>query len=256
MALMSAVLAAIGIALLLSGREGRVPDLVEGRAVDRPASRTGAGDHDPGGGPGGGRSRSPAVLHLAAAAGAALAVLLVVPGAWGALAAVVAAAVVWRRSRHWESAAVRRRRARFEDDLPHVVDLMVAALHAGAAPGEALGRVASVLEAPTSEELAVWVSRLRIGADPVTVWTAMGRHPQLGRLGISLKRSAESGAPVVAALTRLAEDLRERRRADVEARVRQVEVKAAVPLGVCLLPSFVLVGVVPLVAGSAIGFLT
>jgi hypothetical protein len=59
---------------------------------------------------------------------------------------------------------------------------------------------------------------------------------------------------VVAALTRLAQELRTRRRAEVEVRVRQVEVKAAVPLGVCLLPSFVLVGVVPLVAGSALGF--
>jgi hypothetical protein len=41
----------------------------------------------------------------------------------------------------------------------------------------------------------------------------------------------------------------------VEARVRQVEVKTAVPLGVCLLPAFILVGVVPLVAGSVIGLL-
>jgi hypothetical protein len=36
----------------------------------------------------------------------------------------------------------------------------------------------------------------------------------------------------------------------VESRARAVGVKAAVPLGVCLLPAFVLVGVVPLVAGA------
>jgi len=35
----------------------------------------------------------------------------------------------------------------------------------------------------------------------------------------------------------------------VEERARAVGVKAAVPLGVCLLPSFLLIGVVPLVAG-------
>ena len=40
-------------------------------------------------------------------------------------------------------------------------------------------------------------------------------------------------------------------RADVETRARAVGVKAVVPLGVCLLPAFVLVGVVPLVAGLA-----
>jgi hypothetical protein len=33
----------------------------------------------------------------------------------------------------------------------------------------------------------------------------------------------------------------------VEERARSVGVKAAVPLGLCLLPAFVLVGVVPLV---------
>jgi hypothetical protein len=36
----------------------------------------------------------------------------------------------------------------------------------------------------------------------------------------------------------------------VGTRARAVGVKAALPLGVCLLPAFVLVGVVPLVAGS------
>jgi Flp pilus assembly protein TadB len=169
---------------------------------------------------------------------------------------MTAMGLVWRRSRQWETAAVRRRRAAVSDDLPHVVDLMVAALSAGADPGEALTRVARVVEPPTAEELSTWVSRLALGTDPVTVWDAMAHHPELGRLGLALRRSAESGAPVTKALSRLAEDLRSRAGAEVEARVRQVEVKAAVPLGVCLLPSFVLVGVVPLVAGSVLGFLT
>ncbi|MCW2792983.1 MAG: type secretion system protein, partial [Nocardioides sp.] len=36
---------------------------------------------------------------------------------------------------------------------------------------------------------------------------------------------------------------------DVEDRARAVGVKAALPLGLCLLPAFVLIGIVPLVAG-------
>jgi Flp pilus assembly protein TadB len=136
-----------------------------------------------------------------------------------------------------------------------VVDLMVAALAAGADPAAALGDVSGAVGGATTEELAPWLARLRLGADPVSVWSELAGHPVLGRLGLTLQRSMDSGAPVVSALTRLADDLRSRRRAEVEARVRQVEVKAAVPLGVCLLPSFVLVGVVPLVAGSVMGFL-
>jgi pilus assembly protein TadC len=48
---------------------------------------------------------------------------------------------------------------------------------------------------------------------------------------------------------RLADELARSARAEVEDRARAVGVKAAVPLGLCLLPSFLLIGVVPLVAG-------
>jgi Flp pilus assembly protein TadB len=182
-------------------------------------------------------------------------VLLLVPGAVGIALAGPAAAFLWWRSRRWEPAAVRRRRARVASELPHVVDLMVATLAAGAAPAEALDRVVRVSGSPVDEELRVWLSRLRLGGDPVGVWAAMARHPELGRLGTALHRSAESGAPVVDALARLAAELRAGQRAEVETRVRQVEVKASIPLAVCLLPAFVLVGVVPLVAGSVSGLL-
>jgi Flp pilus assembly protein TadB len=199
-----------------------------------------------------GQASSPRVV---AAAGAALAALLVLPVPIAVPAAVLVAVVVWRRSAAWEPAADRRRRARVAADLPHVVDLMAACLAVGAAPSDALRRVVPLLEEPTRSELVVWADRLRWGTDAVVVWTDLSGHPQLGRLGAALRRSAESGAPVVEALDRLAEDLREVGRTEIEARVRQVEVRTAVPLGVCLLPAFLLLGVVPLVAGSALRLL-
>ena len=66
-----------------------------------------------------------------------------------------------------------------------------------------------------------------------------------------MARAHRSGAPVVAAVDRLSEELARRARADVEDRARAVGVRAAVPLGVCLLPAFLLLGIVPLVAGLA-----
>ena len=51
------------------------------------------------------------------------------------------------------------------------------------------------------------------------------------------------------AVRRLAEELRARSRADVEVRARSIEVKAARPLGLCLLPAFIVLGVVPMVVG-------
>ena len=44
-------------------------------------------------------------------------------------------------------------------------------------------------------------------------------------------------------------------RSEAEARARTVGVRAAAPLGLCLLPAFVLVGVVPLVAGTVASLL-
>jgi hypothetical protein len=55
---------------------------------------------------------------------------------------------------------------------------------------------------------------------------------------------------VADAMAAHAADLRAGSRARVEARARAVGVRAALPLGVCLLPAFVLLGVVPLVAAA------
>lgn len=247
MAAVAALLAALATALALSGgARSRLSRRQAGAGSEEAAASARSAPQAPDAG----RRR----WRLVATVGAGAGVLLLVPGPAAAPAAAVVAAVVWWRSAGWESAAARRRRELLEGQLPHVVDLMVAALAAGAAPGAAVARVADVVESPAAEELRGYAARLALGADPVTVWRALRAHAQLGRLGTALLRSAESGAQVTGALTRLGEELRARRRADVETRVRQVEVRAAVPLGVCLLPSFVLLGVVPLVAGSALGF--
>jgi pilus assembly protein TadC len=149
-----------------------------------------------------------------------------------------------------EPPAVRRRREQLAASVPHAVDLLAACLAVGLSPGAALEQVTAVVEPPMAEELSELSSRLRLGVDPVTVWRDLGRHPQLGGLGRAVSRAVESGASVADAMLRLAEDLRRQTRADVESMARAVGVKAALPLGVCLLPAFVLVGVVPLVAGS------
>ena len=66
-------------------------------------------------------------------------------------------------------------------------------------------------------------------------------------------RAVESGASVADAMLRLADDQRRRSQAAVEGRARAVGVKAAVPLGLCLLPAFVLIGIVPLVVALLTG---
>ncbi len=133
---------------------------------------------------------------------------------------------------------------------PRVVLLLAAALRSGAAarrggacwwPGPCPGR------RPTgSPPLA---ARLALGVPAATVWADLAADPDLAPLGRTMARAHDTGAPVVAAVERLADELAAAGRADVEDRARAVGVRAAVPLGLCLLPAFVLVGIVPLVAG-------
>lgn len=189
-------------------------------------------------------------LPLVVAAGAAPTVALFVGGPVGLVLGVVVGTGTYLAVRRMEPPAVRRRREALVDGLPHVVDLLAACLAAGQSPGAAIDEVAAVVRDPLREELVAVSARLRLGVDPVTVWRELAGQPELGVWGRCMLRAADSGASVADAMARLADDLRLSSRAAVEARARAVGVRAALPLGVCLLPAFVLLGVVPLVAGS------
>ncbi|CAN5221466.1 hypothetical protein BH18ACT9_BH18ACT9_13440 [soil metagenome] len=185
-----------------------------------------------------------------AAVSIAVAAAMFLGGGLGLGVGAAAGAGFWVAVGRLESPPVRLRRERLEAELPHAVDLLAACLAGGHPPGNAAEQVAEAVEGPVGEELKTASARLRLGVDPVSVWQEIGHHPQLGPLGRCVSRALDSGASVAEAMTRLAEDLRRDARSRVESRARGVGVKAAVPLGVCMLPAFVLIGVVPLVAGS------
>ena len=172
-----------------------------------------------------------------------------VHGPAGPVAALVAAAGVWVAIGRAEPPGVRRERAEVRRDLPAVVALLAAALRSGSAPADAVGLVVRALPGAAADRLVPVVARLALGVPAATVWSDLAADPELAALGRTMARAHDSGAPVVRAVERLADDLARRSRAVVEDRARAVGVKAAVPLGLCLLPAFVLIGIVPLVAG-------
>lgn len=189
------------------------------------------------------RWRAPLSLACAAATWALLG------GVIGLVAAAVAAVAAWRILGRAESAAAQTRQAELARDLPDAVDLLVASLAAGQPPGAALGIVVRALDGPVADELAPVARRLESGSDPGLVWAELAAHPALGPLGRALGRSHVAGGSVADAGRRLSKELRARRRAEADARARGVAANAAGPLGLCFLPAFVLLGVVPLIAG-------
>ena len=164
-------------------------------------------------------------------------------------AGAAAAVVVWVVIERSESPTLRAERDAVRRDLPAIVTLLAAALRSGAGPGEALSVVAGALPGVAADRLVAVSAQLRLGGDPHQVWATLGRDAELAVLGRALGRAHATGAPIVTAIERLGDDLARAARGAAEDRARAIGVKAAVPLGLCLLPSFVLIGIVPLVAG-------
>lgn len=171
-----------------------------------------------------------------------------VSGSWGIPAGAVAAAAVWVWIGRSEPASVRRRREAAARELPALVHLLATALEAGADVADALRLVCDALPGPAADLLAPVPSRLALGLPADTAWAPVLHDPQLAPLGRAMVRATRSGSSVTSEVARLAAELDRRSRLEVEERARAVGVKAAVPLGLCLLPSFLLIGVVPLVA--------
>jgi pilus assembly protein TadC len=104
---------------------------------------------------------------------------------------------------------------------------------------------------PLGARLSRVSGRLRLGADPEEAWAALLSDPVLAPLARTMIRAGSTGAPVAQALTRLADDATASARAASCAAARRVGVQVVAPLGLCFLPAFVLLGIVPVVAGLA-----
>ena len=72
---------------------------------------------------------------------------------------------------------------------------------------------------------------------------------ELAPVARAMARAEASGAAPAETVARVADECREAYEAAATAAARAVGVRATVPLGVCFLPAFLLIGVVPVVAG-------
>jgi pilus assembly protein TadC len=182
---------------------------------------------------------------------------LVVAGAWWGTAVGLAIGVAcgWWLA-HQPSAADRAIRRQFDADLPFAVDLVAAALRAGAAPGAALRAVADAVGGPVSLRFGRVERALRLGAPAAEAWSYLGDVDGAIRVARAAERSDHSGAALAGALVRIADDLRTDSALASEAAARRAGVLVVLPLGLCFLPAFMLTGLVPVIVAVIGGVLS
>ncbi|WP_344594602.1 type II secretion system F family protein [Actinomadura vinacea] len=172
-------------------------------------------------------------------------------GLIGITAGLLLGAAVYRSFTRAERAKRQKRQSRLAADLPVAVDLLAACLRGGTPWSQAAEAVAGAVGGPLGDELDHVAAQIRLGADPAAAWLALADDGTLAPLARTAVRALQSGAAPAAPLARLARDQRRNARTAAAKRARSAGVKALAPLGACFLPAFVLLGVVPAIAGIA-----
>ncbi len=178
--------------------------------------------------------------------GAALAAMVVVDGLIGAAVGAALAFVVHRRAqsaRHEPDRAIAAKRAL---ELPIAVEVLASCLAIGASQQQALQAVADGLGGTLAEDFARVAGALGVGADVAEAWS-LNTSSDLRSLAAVLSRAHTTGAPVAPQLWSLADQHRQQAKYVAMDAARTLGVRSTGPLGLCFLPAFVLIAVVPLV---------
>ena len=127
-------------------------------------------------------------------------------------------------------------------DTALVLELLAAQLRAGLAPLAALGTLA---EALNSRPLHTVCQRLQMGSGWGSAWSGSAAGT-FGELRDALASAYTGGAPSTALLLSLADAHRLSERRAAERAAGKLSVALVVPLGLCSLPAFICLGIVPI----------
>ncbi|MBT2905707.1 type II secretion system F family protein [Streptomyces sp. McG8] len=215
------------------------------------------------------RRRTGARLPLLRAVGGRLPYVAVVGAGWvtvGGLGGVglgtVLAAGLWQWHRRQRRAAAEASASDAALDtalaarqLPLAADLLSACITAGAGPVPAAQAVGETLGGPVGDALARGAAEVRLGGEPGEAWRRLAALPGAVPLARLLERADVSGLPLAAPVGRLAAEARAEWSRSATARARRAAVLISAPVGLCFLPAFIAVGVLPVVIGLAGGVL-
>jgi tight adherence protein C len=147
-----------------------------------------------------------------------------------------------------------RARPVIDEEVADAAETMAFALDAGLAPSAALATVAPYARGEFGDALQR-ASADVVGASHQAVGNALRRLDGLGpeRFATAYESAVTLGVPLAPALRSLADELRDRSSITLAEDIRRASVRVLVPLGVLVLPAFVLACLVPLFVGGLEG---
>ena len=144
------------------------------------------------------------------------------------------------------------RNAELVAGLPQVCDLLAVCLEAGLPLRGAVAVVGGAVDEPLRAVLGQIGAQVSLGTDEAEAWTeAAAAEPALAGLCREVARSVGSGTALAKTMRALGADARRESLAAKEVRAKRVGVRSVLPLMVCFLPAFLLLGVVPIIGGVA-----
>lgn len=169
--------------------------------------------------------------------------------------ALAAALLVFFGLGRIEPAALAASRAELVAELPGALDLLSACLAGGMPLRGATVAVAAAIGGPLGARLAGVVARANAGFGDGDAWSSLRDDDVLGTVARDLARAADAGTAVGPLLARHAESARSAAQAAAVSRAKAVGVRTIVPVSLCYLPAFFLIGVVPVIAGVLVALL-
>lgn len=136
-------------------------------------------------------------------------------------------------------------------DIADHCDVLAACLGAGMSPRDALGVLATLLDSAHGAVIQAVMDRLAVGMPAHLAWDILPAESPLTGIGALFIRSERSGAPLKDAVIRHAVGVRSHAHAEVTAKAQRAGVYITAPLGLCFLPAFIVIGIVPVVVGLA-----
>lgn len=126
-----------------------------------------------------------------------------------------------------------------------VLDLMAQLFASGSSLTAGLAAVGQYL--PRCQPLTDVAHKLLLGMDWDTAWEPACENRQLRQLADELRFVHTSAVPSAHMLTTAATALRANRKRMAEQLAEELAIRLVLPTGICMLPSFILLGIIPMV---------